>query len=67
MTTSEANENESTLALLLQTKASSRILFDQVCKQRNLLEVDYFGLEYLDDHNVTVRKNDAWFLTRGSP
>lgn len=41
---------------LLQTKAPGRILFDQVCKQLNLLEVDYFGLEYLDPHNVTVSK-----------
>lgn len=36
-----------------QTKASGRILFDQVCKQLNLLEVDYFGLEYQDQQDVT--------------
>ena len=38
-----------------QSKAPGRILFDQVCKQLNLLEVDYFGLEYQDGHGVTVR------------
>ena len=40
---------------LLQNKAPSRILFDQICKQLHLLEVDYFGLEYSDLSNVTVR------------
>ena len=38
----------------LQSKAPSRILFDQICKQLHLLEVDYFGLEYNDLSNVTV-------------
>lgn len=37
----------------VQSKASGRILFDQVCKQLNLLEVDYFGLEYQDGHGIT--------------
>ena len=37
-----------------QNKAPSRILFDQICKQLHLLEVDYFGLEYSDLSNVTV-------------
>jgi hypothetical protein len=31
------------------------MLFDQVCKQLNLLETDYFGLEYTDSQGVTVR------------
>ncbi|XP_046419182.1 FERM, ARHGEF and pleckstrin domain-containing protein 1-like isoform X1 [Neodiprion fabricii] len=30
----------------VQAKALGRVLFDQVCKQLNLLEADYFGLEY---------------------
>ena len=38
----------------VQAKAPGRILFDQVCKQLNLLEVDYFGLEYQDAYRVTV-------------
>ena len=38
----------------MQSKAPSRILFDQICKQLHLLEVDYFGLEYNDLSNVTV-------------
>jgi len=32
----------------VQAKASGKMLFDQVCKQLNLLETDYFGLEYTD-------------------
>lgn len=31
---------------VLQTKADGSVLFEQVCKQLNLLEADYFGLEY---------------------
>jgi len=38
----------------VQSKAPGRVLFDQVCKQLNLLEVDYFGLEYQDGSRVTV-------------
>ncbi|GFX10093.1 FERM, RhoGEF and pleckstrin domain-containing protein 2 [Trichonephila clavipes] len=29
-------------------KALGKVLFDQVCKLLNLLETDYFGLEYID-------------------
>ncbi|XP_059082056.1 FERM, ARHGEF and pleckstrin domain-containing protein 2-like [Tigriopus californicus] len=36
----------------IQAKVPGRVLFDQVCKQLNLLEVDYFGLEYEDTHGV---------------
>ncbi|XP_065333134.1 FERM, ARHGEF and pleckstrin domain-containing protein 1 isoform X2 [Cloeon dipterum] len=32
----------------VQAKALGRLLFDQVCRQLNLLESDYFGLEYTD-------------------
>lgn len=32
----------------VQYKALGRVLFDQVCRVINLLEVDYFGLEYAD-------------------
>ena len=38
-----------------QSKASGRLLFEQVCKQLNLLETDYFGLEYNDNKGATVR------------
>jgi len=31
---------------VFQTKADGSVLFEQVCKQLNLLEADYFGLEY---------------------
>ncbi|XP_052848773.1 FERM, ARHGEF and pleckstrin domain-containing protein 1 isoform X4 [Drosophila gunungcola] len=30
----------------VQAKAMGRVLFEQVCRQLNLLEADYFGLEY---------------------
>ena len=43
------------LSFTFQSKALGRILFEQVCKQLNLLEVDYFGLEYQDGQKVTVR------------
>merc|ERR1719431_558785 len=37
----------------VQAKASGKMLFDQVCKQLNLLETDYFGLEYVDNKGTT--------------
>jgi hypothetical protein len=47
--------------LLIQAKAAGKMLFDQVCKQLNLLETDYFGLEYMDAQGVTVRLDfSAW-------
>ena len=39
---------------MLQAKAEGKMLFDLVCKQLNLLETDYFGLEYVDSQGVTV-------------
>lgn len=30
----------------LQAKALGKVLIEQVCRQLNLLEADYFGLEY---------------------
>jgi len=40
--------------LLLQGKALGRILFEQVCNTLNLLEADYFGLEYTDMNGAKV-------------
>lgn len=38
-----------------QAKALGKVLFEQVCRQLNLLEADYFGLEYQDaTSNVKV-------------
>ena len=34
--------------LLFQNKAFGVVLLEQVCRQLNLLESDYFGLEYTD-------------------
>jgi FERM/RhoGEF/pleckstrin domain protein 2 len=39
---------------LFQAKAAGKMLFELVCKQLNLLETDYFGLEYTDSQAVTV-------------
>ncbi|XP_056634260.1 uncharacterized protein LOC130443311 isoform X1 [Diorhabda sublineata] len=36
----------------VQAKAVGRVLFEQVCKQLHLLEADYFGLEYTDNHGT---------------
>ena len=50
-----------------QSKASGGTLFEQVCKQLNLLETDYFGLEYNDNRGATVsqfyyrKKKDKFF------
>lgn len=38
-----------------QAKALGKVLFEQVCRQLNLLEADYFGLEYQETtSNVKV-------------
>lgn len=37
-----------------QAKALGKVLFDQVCRQLNLLEADYFGLEY-QEHSSNVK------------
>lgn len=43
------------LPLCLQTKADGSVLFEQVCKQLNLLEADYFGLEYQEGSTKVYR------------
>ncbi|XP_015930609.1 FERM, ARHGEF and pleckstrin domain-containing protein 2 isoform X2 [Parasteatoda tepidariorum] len=40
--------DDSCASFNIQFKAMGRVLFDQVCKMLNLLETDYFGLEYVD-------------------
>lgn len=37
-----------------QAKALGKVLFEQVCRQLNLLEADYFGLEY-EESNSNVK------------
>lgn len=37
-----------------QAKALGKVLFEQVCRQLNLLEADYFGLEYEDANAASV-------------
>ena len=39
----------------LQHKAIGQALFDEVCRHLNLLECDYFGLEFLDAYGNHVR------------
>lgn len=38
---------------IFQAKALGKVLFEQVCRQLNLLEADYFGLEYLENSTGT--------------
>merc|ERR1719210_431051 len=45
--------DDSITVFQVQAKAPGRLLFDQVCKQLSLLEVDYFGLEYQDGNGIT--------------
>lgn len=45
----------------VQYKALGRVLFDQVCRVINLLEVDYFGLEYADSGGT------KYWLDNGKP
>ena len=51
----------SNIATFFQAKASGKMLFEQVCKQLNLLETDYFGLEYTDNRGST------YWLDRDKP
>ena len=37
---------------ILQRKALGHTLFYQVCEVLNLIEVDYFGLEYFDRNDM---------------
>ncbi|XP_017847403.1 FERM, ARHGEF and pleckstrin domain-containing protein 2 isoform X1 [Drosophila busckii] len=46
--------DDSVTMFQVQAKALGRVLFEQVCRQLNLLEADYFGLEY--DENSTHTK-----------
>uniref|UniRef100_A0A2M4A3G8 FERM, ARHGEF and pleckstrin domain-containing protein 1 n=1 Tax=Anopheles triannulatus TaxID=58253 RepID=A0A2M4A3G8_9DIPT len=38
--------DDSVTMFQVQAKATGKVLFEQVCRQLNLLEADYFGLEY---------------------
>ncbi|KAL0963878.1 hypothetical protein UPYG_G00314750 [Umbra pygmaea] len=38
----------------ISQRASGKVLFDLVCTHLNLVEGDYFGLEYQDHHKMTV-------------
>lgn len=46
----------------MQQKALGKALFNQVCETLNLIEVDYFGLEYLDQNGTKVRIFSYIFL-----
>lgn len=53
--------DDSVTLFQVQSKASGGTLFEQVCKQLNLLETDYFGLEYNDNRGAT------YWLDRDKP
>lgn len=38
----------------LQKRAKGQYLFFKVCEHLNLMEKDYFGLAYVDNHEQTV-------------
>ncbi|XP_021952432.1 FERM, ARHGEF and pleckstrin domain-containing protein 1 isoform X2 [Folsomia candida] len=40
--------DDSVTIIQAQSKTLGRLVFTQICKQLNILESDYFGLEYLD-------------------
>lgn len=42
------------LSLSLQKRAKGQYLFFKVCEHLNLLEKDYFGLTYTDNHEQKV-------------
>ncbi|KAJ6222518.1 hypothetical protein RDWZM_001063 [Blomia tropicalis] len=44
--------DESTTVFQVDHKALGRTLFYQVCESLNLIEVDYFGLSYVDSHGI---------------
>lgn len=44
-----------TVFLLSQQKASGKVLLDLVCSHMNLVEGDYFGLEYQNHQKIMVR------------
>lgn len=41
--------------LLSQQKASGKVLLDLVCSHMNLIEGDYFGLEFQNHQKIMVR------------
>lgn len=47
------DENLSHNLCIPQAKALGKVLCEQVCRQLNLLEADYFGLEYLESSTGT--------------
>ncbi|XP_058060757.1 FERM, ARHGEF and pleckstrin domain-containing protein 2 isoform X2 [Anopheles bellator] len=45
--------DDSVTMFQVQAKATGKVLFEQVCRQLNLLEADYFGLEYQEAQSGT--------------
>ncbi|XP_059620168.1 FERM, ARHGEF and pleckstrin domain-containing protein 2 isoform X2 [Phlebotomus argentipes] len=45
--------DDSVTMFQVQAKALGKVLFEQVCRQLNLLEADYFGLEYQEPGSHT--------------
>lgn len=44
-------------SLLSQQKASGKVLFDLVCSHMNLIEGDYFGLEFQNHQKMMVSED----------
>lgn len=45
------------LYLSPQKKALAGVLFDYVCRRLDILEREYFGIQFEDDKKMTVRGN----------
>ena len=43
-------------SVFLQQKCLGQVIFDEVVRKLNLLESDYFDLEYTDAHGVPVSR-----------
>ena len=52
--TCEVQSDDNKETFVLQQKALGQTLFYQVCESLNLIEVDYFGLEYHDHNGMAV-------------
>lgn len=55
-----------TIPSLLQPQDKGRYILEYVCKQLNILEMDYFGLRYVDKERerVSVRLKNIEFLKK---
>ena len=44
---------ENNMSLIIKCKDNGRVLFDMVCNALGIREVWFFGLAFLDEHNIS--------------